>query len=107
MIFNWTQSQQTAFETKHLKSDKILQDSNFSKPFILTTNACSYAIGAILSQSDVPVAYASRTLNRAESNYFTTERELIPNNRMASEAFSTIFQKIHNSNRPSTTYMAF
>jgi hypothetical protein len=48
---------------------------------MLATDASSYAIGAVLSQKqqsqDLPIAYASRTLNRAESNYSTIERELL------------------------------
>lgn len=37
-------------------------------------------MGAILSQGEInrdrPIAFASRTLNRAEQNYSTTEKEL-------------------------------
>jgi len=38
-----------------------------------------YAIGAILSQGtlDKPVAYVSRIISRAESNYNITEKELL------------------------------
>jgi hypothetical protein len=47
----------------------------------VTTDASGYAIGAILSQgklgSDKPIAYASRTLNGAEVNYATVEKELL------------------------------
>ena len=82
-IFNWTSSQQESFENlkKQLISTPILQYPNFQKEFILTTDASNFAIGAILSQitqsQDLPIAYASRTLNRAESNYSTIERELL------------------------------
>ena len=59
----------------------MLQYPDFSKPFILTTDASSEALGAILSQGpigqDLPIAYASRTLNNAERNYSTTEKELL------------------------------
>lgn len=71
------------FETckKLLCNDPILQYPNFSKEFILTTDASNYAIGAVLSQGsppqDRPIAYASRTLNQSETRYSTIEKELL------------------------------
>lgn len=66
---------------KLLTNDPILQYPDFKKSFILTTDASNYAIGAVLSQgkigSDLPVAYASRTLSDAEQNYSTIEKELL------------------------------
>lgn len=59
----------------------ILQYPDFTKQFILTTDASNYALGAVLSQKvngkDLPIAYASRTLNDHEINYSTTEKELL------------------------------
>ena len=81
--FCWTPEQQRSFEIlkSRLTSEPLLQYPDFSKEFILTTDASNFAIGSVLSQgslgSDMPIAYASRTLNRAESNYNTTERELL------------------------------
>lgn len=50
-----------------LCNDPILQYPDFSKDFVLTTDASNYALGAILSQgqigSDKPICYASRTLS--------------------------------------------
>lgn len=64
-----------------LTNDPILQYPDFSKEFILTTDASNVAIGAVLSQgtipSDKPVAYASRTLNETETRYSTIEKELL------------------------------
>lgn len=64
-----------------LTSSTILQYPDFEKPFILTTDASNYAIGAVLSQgpvgSDKPVAFASRTLQKAEENLSTIEKELL------------------------------
>jgi hypothetical protein len=81
--FAWTDLCQHSFlELKRLLSEKpILQYPDFSRPFIVTTDASNIAIGAILSQgsigSDLPIAYISRTLNKAEKNYNTTEKELL------------------------------
>lgn len=64
-----------------LMNDPILQFPDFSKPFVLTTDASNFALGAILSQgpigSDKPVCYASRTLTDSEINYATIEKELL------------------------------
>lgn len=64
-----------------LTNDPILQYPDFSKDFILTTDASNVAIGAVLSQgfigNDKPIAYASRTLNDSEINYSTIEKELL------------------------------
>lgn len=64
-----------------LINEPILQYPDFSKPFNVTTDASNVAIGAVLSQGpigkDLPVAYASRTLNDSEQNYSTIEKELL------------------------------
>ncbi|KAL4083611.1 hypothetical protein QTP88_028927 [Uroleucon formosanum] len=53
---------------------------DFTRPFNLTCDASNYEIGCVLSQGpigkDLPIAYPSRTLNKAEINYNTTEKEL-------------------------------
>lgn len=72
-----------AFEKckKILVGDPILRYPDFTKPFVLTTDASNYALGAVLSQihetKDHPVAFASRTLNKHEINYSTTEKEAL------------------------------
>jgi len=81
--FEWTEAQENAFQ--HLKSKlvsrPILQYPDFSKEFILTTDASNRGLGAVLSQGpvgkDLPIAYASRSLNSAENNYTTSEKELL------------------------------
>jgi len=51
----------------------VLQYPDFSKPFILTTNASGIAVEGILSQGEINkdrlIAYASRTLNDNEIKY--------------------------------------
>lgn len=80
--FIWTSECQKAFETLKLKLSQppILQFPNFAEDnnFILKTDASGVAIGAILCNSDdMPVAYASRSLNKSEVNYCTIEKELL------------------------------
>ena len=52
----------------------ILAYANFTKPFKLHTDACGTGLGAVLYQTQedgtkAVIAYASRSLNKAESHY--------------------------------------
>lgn len=82
--FEWKQQQETAFLdlTNALCTKHVLRYPDFSKPFILSTDASGIAIGAVLSSQlhdgvEHPIAYASRQLNKPEKNYDATERELL------------------------------
>jgi len=66
-----------------LTSAPILALPDCSSPFILDTDGSDTGIGAVLSQiyqdgsEHVIIAYASRTLNKAERNYCVTRKELL------------------------------
>ncbi|RDX92581.1 Retrovirus-related Pol polyprotein, partial [Mucuna pruriens] len=66
-----------------LTSTPILQASNWDLPFELMCDASNSALGAVLGQRagvGLPVrviAYASRTMDSAQRNYTTTEKELL------------------------------
>jgi len=64
-----------------LISPPILRYPDDSRRFILTTDASNEGLGAVLSQGEIekglPIALASRSLNKAERNYSTTENELL------------------------------
>jgi hypothetical protein len=70
--FIWNADTDETFNTlkRLLTSQPLLQYPDFSKPFILTTDASNDALGAILSQGeigrDLSVAYGSRTFSKAE-----------------------------------------
>ncbi|CAN6695169.1 unnamed protein product [Malus baccata var. baccata] len=83
VVFEFDEACSTAF--KHLKealtSAPIITPPDWSLPFELMCDASDYAIGAVLEQrkNKQPhvIYYASRTLNDAQLNYSTTEKELL------------------------------
>lgn len=60
-----------------LTNAPILAYPDFQKSFVITTDASNIAVGSVLSQNSIPIAFYSRTLNSAERNYSTIERELL------------------------------
>lgn len=81
--FGWNAAAEEAFLTlkQRLVQAPVLRFPDFSKPFILSTDASKHAVGAILSQlfdgEEHPVAYASRQLSGAEQKYGATEQECL------------------------------
>ena len=59
----------------------MLFRSDWTVPFEIMTDASDYALGAVLEQKKDKrlhvIYYASRTLNDAQMNYTTTEKELL------------------------------
>ncbi|GJV52611.1 reverse transcriptase domain-containing protein [Tanacetum coccineum] len=57
-----------------------LLEKNWDLPFELMCDASDFAIGAVLGQRHekhfMPIHYASKTMNEAESHYTTTEKEI-------------------------------
>nr|GEX47962.1 reverse transcriptase domain-containing protein [Tanacetum cinerariifolium] len=72
-----------AFQTLKTKLTEapILIAPNWDLPFELMCDASDFAIGAVLGQRHEkhfrPIHYASKTLTGAESNYATTEKEML------------------------------
>lgn len=64
-----------------LSSSDILIYPDYNKPFILTTDASDFAIGAVLSQGEIgrdkPIHFASRTLAKSEEGYSVPEKEML------------------------------
>nr|GFB60202.1 reverse transcriptase domain-containing protein [Tanacetum cinerariifolium] len=59
----------------------ILIAPNWDQPFELMCDASDYAVGAVLGQRIEkhfrPIHYDSKTMNQAEANYITTEKEML------------------------------
>nr|GFA34403.1 retrovirus-related Pol polyprotein from transposon 17.6 [Tanacetum cinerariifolium] len=72
-----------AFQTlkKKLTEAPILIAPNWDLPFELMCDASNFTIGAVLGQRHEkhfkPIHYASKTMTDAESNYTTTEKEML------------------------------
>ena len=80
--FDWSPDCQGAFQTLKdiLSSASVLAFPDFTKEFILETDASIQGLGAVLSQAQTeggtrPIAFASRTLQAHEKNYGITELE--------------------------------
>ncbi len=82
-MFLWTDEHNKSFKqlVDSLVNAPILAFPDFKKEFKIETDACDNVIGAIISQNndgmDQPIAYFSRSLNKAERRYSTTEKEAL------------------------------
>ena len=82
--FQWTTACHNAFtELKQkLTTSPVLAYSNFTREFVLETDASVQGVGAVLAQREDdqqlhPIAYASRALSPSEKKYDITELETL------------------------------
>ena len=81
--YKWDSQCEKSFQLlrQELISDKILVYPDFSKKFVLATDASDLGIGACLSQMHdgvlKPIGFAGRGFTSAERNYHTTDKELL------------------------------
>jgi hypothetical protein len=79
----WTEECEAAFTTlkRALITAPILRAPNWSEPFIVYTDASTYAMGAVLAQMqegrECVIRYWSRVLSSAQKKYSATEREAL------------------------------
>ena len=80
---SWSQACEAAFDKLKtmLVSPPIMRSPNWNLPFEIMCNASDYAIGAVIGQREDKKAYviyyASKTLDFAQANYTTTEKEFL------------------------------
>ena len=81
--FPWGKEQDESFEAVKalFRNTPVLRYPTSEDHFILDTDASNESIGAALSQVqdgvEVPIAFASNSLSKAQRNYCTTKRELL------------------------------
>ena len=81
--FEWTPQHQGAFDSlkRALSHAPVLQIPDFGLDFVLVTDASDRAISAVLNQcvggNLAPIAYYSRLLTPAETNYSMYEKECL------------------------------
>ena len=80
--WKWSKECETAFQRlkEQLSSDQVLAHYDSALPIRLACDASQYGVGAVISHvmpdgTERPIAYGSRTLNKAERNYAQIERE--------------------------------
>lgn len=82
--WNWTDKCETAFRGAKtaLSQSEALTHFDSTLPLQLACDASPYGVGAVVSHimpsgEERPIAFASRTLSKAESNYAQIEREAL------------------------------
>ena len=80
--WSWKAEQDQAFNKlkSELCSDRVMAYPDLNQPYLLYTDACDHAIGAILCQRDMsgierPIQYVSAQLNSSQRNWATIEKE--------------------------------
>ena len=81
VAWHWSERHASAFEEIKIiltnTEPGILTYYVVTKPVKLQVDASNSGLGAVLTQSNMPVAYASRSLTPAETRYAQIEKELL------------------------------
>ncbi|WVZ96404.1 hypothetical protein U9M48_042044, partial [Paspalum notatum var. saurae] len=77
VAFQWTSVTDEAFQLlkKAMIEAPVLAIPDFSKPFVIETDASDFGLGAVLMQEGHPVAYLSKHLSERNSGLSTYEKE--------------------------------
>jgi hypothetical protein len=76
-LFLWTSDRELAFTAlkQTLVSAPVMALPNFSKPFVLETDASEAGVGVVLMQEGHPLAFLSKTLGPKSRGLSTYEKE--------------------------------
>lgn len=77
--FCWSTEAQHAFDTlkQAMSSTPVLALPDFTKPFVVETDASDVGIGAVLMQNDQPVAFLSKALGPVHKQLSIYEKEFL------------------------------
>ena len=77
--WHWTAQQTESFETlkKLISNAPVLKYCDPEKQAVLSVDASSKGVGAVLFQENQPVAYASKSLTACQENYAQIEKEML------------------------------
>lgn len=77
--FIWTDETNTSFELlkKSLVEAPVLKLPDFTKTFVIDTDACDVGVGAVLQQEGHPIAYMSKPLSIRNRGLSTYEKECL------------------------------
>ena len=78
-IFTWQTQQDNAFKSlkQMITEAPVLKFCNVKEEATIQCDASEKGLGAVLLQSGQPVAFVSRSLNKAEQNYAQIEKECL------------------------------
>jgi hypothetical protein len=77
--FSWSEGATVAFQAlkQAMMSTPVLRLPDFSKQFVVETDACESGIGVVLMQDQHPVAYLSKPLGTAHLGLSTYNKEFL------------------------------
>ena len=77
--FHWNEEHTEAVRAlkNKLVNYTMLQVPDLQKPFVLHTDASSFAVGAVLEQEGRPVGFLSKTMSPTEQRYSVYDQELL------------------------------
>lgn len=75
--FTWSAEANAAFEELKKIMAQPLALPDFSKPFLIETDASGHGMGAVLMQNGHPIAFISQAFSKKNALLSTYERELL------------------------------
>ena len=77
--YTWNEQAQAAFQQlkEAMIKAPVLSLPNFSKPFVIETDASGVGLGAVLLQDGHPIAYLSKSLSQKHQSLSTYEKEFL------------------------------